>query len=173
MIEGRLKGWMGTAIPGRRAPARRRFLWVGARRSGVRCCVEGAQPMANKAARSRELYVSLTLRVREEFLERLDQWRALHLPEKSRTATVVAIIEERIAFQVAIPQKARQRAALLIRTGRLYRRTMPPMKPRPPKSRPPPPSSGGGASPSPGFSQIFPEITGRCINATSRERAIV
>ena len=36
--------------------------------------------MTRKTARSREVYVSLTLRVAEEFLERLDQWRALHSP---------------------------------------------------------------------------------------------
>ena len=53
--------------------------------------------MTRKTARSREVYVSLTLRVAEEFLERLDQWRALHSPGLSRTATVVAIIEERIS----------------------------------------------------------------------------
>jgi hypothetical protein len=39
----------------------------------------------------------LTLRVTEEFLERLDQWRTLHFPGLSRTATVVAIVEEQIA----------------------------------------------------------------------------
>ena len=53
--------------------------------------------MARKTARSRDVYLSLTLRVTEEFLERLDQWRALHFSGLSRDATVVAIIEERIS----------------------------------------------------------------------------
>jgi hypothetical protein len=45
-------------------------------------------------------------RVTEEFLERLDQWRALHLSGLSRTATVVAIIEERIRRDLDNPPEA-------------------------------------------------------------------
>jgi hypothetical protein len=39
------------------------------------------------------VHVSLTLRVTEEFLERLDQWRAQQISPLSRNATVVALIE--------------------------------------------------------------------------------
>jgi hypothetical protein len=35
----------------------------------------------------------LTLRVTQEFLERLDQWRAQQISPLSRNATVVALIE--------------------------------------------------------------------------------
>jgi hypothetical protein len=37
------------------------------------------------------------VRVSEEFLERLDQWRAEHLPGRSRNATVVAFVEQWIS----------------------------------------------------------------------------
>ena len=49
--------------------------------------------MSSNKARSRQLHVSLTLRVTEEFLERLDQWRAQQISPLSRNATVVALIE--------------------------------------------------------------------------------
>jgi hypothetical protein len=39
------------------------------------------------------VHVSLTLRVTQEFLERLDQWRAQQISPLSRNATVVALIE--------------------------------------------------------------------------------
>jgi hypothetical protein len=55
------------------------------------------EPLSSNKARSRQVHVNLTLRVNEEFLERLDQWRARHLPGRSRNATVVAFVEERIS----------------------------------------------------------------------------
>jgi hypothetical protein len=49
--------------------------------------------LASNKARGRQVHVSLTLRVTEEFLERLDQWRAQQISPLSRNATVVALIE--------------------------------------------------------------------------------
>ena len=51
------------------------------------------EPLSSNKARSRQVHVSLTLRVTEEFLERLDQWRAQQISPLSRNATVVALIE--------------------------------------------------------------------------------
>jgi hypothetical protein len=55
-----------------------------------------SEPLSSNKPRSRQEHVNLTLRVTQELLEHLDQWRAQHFPQLSRNATVVAILEERI-----------------------------------------------------------------------------
>jgi hypothetical protein len=51
------------------------------------------EPLSSNKPRSRQVHVSLTLRVTEDFLERLDQWRAQQISTLSRNATIIALIE--------------------------------------------------------------------------------